>query len=144
MLKTCFGDPHRHDAFLRECADRLDAPAVRKHLATHKPPGGAILEEMSRRATLAWMTDPSLERSRDFFRMYEGLLPHANEAQLERTVWSTFDAYKGNTKLTDGVLDEIIPRMRMRAHAYAFGRRSHRRLRHVASLDRSSDHCTIA
>lgn len=148
-LEACFGNPHRHDAYLRDCADRLDVGAIQRHVAHNPPPSAALVGDLSRRATLAWMVSPTPLNSRGLFKFYEALLPYASEQQLERTIWTTFGAYRTPAmQLTDGLLNEIVPRTRVITSAYGITRtRTRRRIRRITSLDASSvigDSCVIA
>ena len=106
------GDPDVYTDYLLKCAERLDVAAIQTHLATKTLPSKMVLADMSRRMTLAWMDDPSTMRSRSLFRLYELMLRYTSEEELETTMWLTFHAHK-KPSLTDGLLDGIVPRMRM-------------------------------
>jgi hypothetical protein len=159
-VETIFGDPHRYDDYLRDCADRVDSKAIGRHLAMYPTPRAELLEEISRRATRAWMKDATPMNSRALFHLYEELLPYTKEATLEQVIWDTFNLNKGGTGLTDGLLDEIVPRMRITMCAYTAAqspfRLSHNKstkkiryrprfLRRMSSLDtHHSDSCVIS
>ena len=117
-LYYCWGgDPDAYTDYLLKCAERLDVVAIQTHLATKTLPSKRVLADMSRRMTLAWMDDPSTMHSRSLFRLYELMLRYTSEEELETTMWLTFHAHK-KPSLTDGLFDEIVPRMRMRPSSH--------------------------